>query len=45
MRVDTRNMSFPEELRYRGDGIEDALESFRSAVNERVRELEQFASA
>jgi len=32
-RVDARYASIPEEFRYPGDGIETALESFRSDVN------------
>ncbi len=39
-RVEARYESFPEAFRYHGDGIEPALEAFRSAVNE---EVERFA--
>ena len=35
-RVDARHASIPEEFRYPGDGIETALESFRSDVNVRA---------
>ena len=34
-RVEQRYRAIPDEFRYLGDGIEDALESFRSALNER----------
>ena len=34
-RVGRRYREIPDEFRYLGDGIEDALASFRSAVNER----------
>ena len=35
-RADTRYRSFPDEFRYTGDGIDDALEAFRSAAAERA---------
>ncbi len=35
--------SLPDEFRYLGDGVEEALESFRSAVNERFGEVAQEA--
>ena len=38
-RVEARYKSFPEDFRYNGDGIEPALETFRSAVNEQVEQL------
>ena len=34
--TDTRYASIPDEFRYLGDGMDDALESFRSAVNAQV---------
>ena len=38
-RVEARFKSIPEDFRYAGDGIEPALETFRSAVNEQVEQL------
>ncbi|MYA29043.1 MAG: DUF4070 domain-containing protein [Nitrospira sp. SB0666_bin_27] len=35
-RVYSRYESIPEDFRYHGDGIEPAMETFRSSVNERV---------
>ena len=37
-RVERRCRAIPDEFRYLGDGVEDALERFRSALNERVGE-------
>ena len=37
-RIELRYRAIPDEFRYLGDGVEDALESFRSTLNERVGE-------
>ena len=41
--TDTRYASIPDEFRYLGDGIDDALESFRSAVNAQADQLTHVA--
>jgi len=40
-----RYASIPDDFRYLGDGVEDALESFRFAVNTRVEQLAHSATA
>ena len=42
--TDTRYASIPDEFRYLGDGIDDALESFRSAVNAQADQLTHSAT-
>ena len=44
-RVDARYRSIPGDFRYEQDGVEDALESFRSAVDARTGGLESVAVA
>ena len=43
-RAQGRYESIPDEFRYDGDGIETALESFRSAVNARAERLDHSAA-
>ncbi len=40
-RTNARYQSLPDDFRYLGDGIEEALESFRTSVNKRVEQLTQ----
>ena len=42
-RVEARFASIPEDFRYKGDGIEPALEAFRFAVNEQVEQCTNVA--
>ena len=42
--TDARCQSIPDDFRYLGDGIEEALESFRSAVNSQADQLTQSAA-
>ena len=44
LRAQGRYESIPDEFRYDGDGIETALESFRSAVNARAKRLDHAAT-
>ena len=44
MRAQGRYESIPDEFRYDGDGIESALESFRSAVNAHAERLDHAAA-
>ena len=44
-RARTRYEAIPDEFRYRGDGLEDALESFQRAVDARARAAERSAVA
>ena len=37
-RADARFAALPDEFRYLGDGVDESLTSFRSAVNERLRQ-------
>ena len=44
-RAQRRYASIPDEFRYRGDGLEDALQSFRRALDSRANEVERSAVA
>ena len=44
-RAQARYQSIPEEFRYHGDGLEDALQSFRRAVDSRANEVARSAVA
>ena len=41
IRANTRLADLPDEFRYFGDGVDESLESFRTAVNERLRQSKQ----
>ena len=43
-RTDARYQSIPNDFRYLGDGIEEALESFRTAVNAQVEQCTHVAA-
>ncbi|MXZ36413.1 MAG: DUF4070 domain-containing protein, partial [Acidobacteria bacterium] len=44
MRAQARNQLIPEDFRYHGDGIESALESFRSSVNAQAENFTRSAA-
>ncbi|MYC81654.1 MAG: B12-binding domain-containing radical SAM protein [Acidobacteria bacterium] len=44
MRAQARNQLIPEDFRYHGDGIESALESFRSSVNAQAEHFTRSAA-
>ena len=44
MRAQARSQSIPDDFRYHGDGIEAALESFRSSVNAQAEHLARSAA-
>ena len=44
-RANARFSALPDEFRYLGDGVDESLDSFRSAVNERFRQPAQATAA
>ena len=44
-RAQARYQSIPDEFRYRGDGLEDALESFQRALDSHANEVARSAVA
>ena len=44
-RARSRYESIPDEFRYQGDGLEDALQSFQRALDSRANEVERSAVA
>ena len=44
-RAQRRYESIPDEFRYQGDGLEDALQSFRRTVDSRAHEVARSAVA